>query len=193
MHHNYLLNLLNLLAPSPCLSLCSTRLLQPSLSGDAKISVICTINPSYSAVAESQSTLAFAAGIKRVVLSAKQTEVVDPAALIQQYQNEIAELKSKLAAKDAQGIKEPTGNRRMTTAEKEDHNKTTQRLALLRRLILTSTSVEEEEQREQEEVSWNNLGSMSLEMPQADNSFFLRLSKLIRRTRRLIPPDLRSL
>jgi len=37
--------------------------------------------------------LNFAAGIKRVVLNAKQTEVVDPAALIQQYQNEIAELK----------------------------------------------------------------------------------------------------
>ena len=70
-----------------------TRLLQPSLSGDAKISVICTINPSLSAIAESQSTLAFAAGIKRVVLHAKQTEVVDPAALIQQYQTEIADLK----------------------------------------------------------------------------------------------------
>lgn len=70
-----------------------TRLLQPSLSGDAKISVICTINPSQSAIAESQSTLAFAAGIKRVALHAKQTEVVDPAALIQQYQTEIADLK----------------------------------------------------------------------------------------------------
>ena len=70
-----------------------TRLLQPSLSGSARISVICTINPAQSHIAESQSTLNFAAGIKRVVLNAKQTEVVDPAALIQQYQNEIAELK----------------------------------------------------------------------------------------------------
>ena len=71
----------------------STRLLQTSISGSARISVICTINPAHSAVTESQSTLNFAAGIKRVVLNAKQTEVVDPAALIQQYQNEIAELK----------------------------------------------------------------------------------------------------
>ncbi len=77
----------------------STRLLQPSLSGDAKISVICTINPSANSIAESQSTLAFASGIKKVILRAKQTEVVDPAALIQQYQNEIAELKAKLAEK----------------------------------------------------------------------------------------------
>lgn len=41
----------------------------------------------------------FAAGIKRVVLNAKQTEVVDPAALIQQYQNEIAELKVRINEK----------------------------------------------------------------------------------------------
>ena len=67
--------------------------MQPSLSGSARISVICTINPAASAIAESQSTLNFASGIKRVVLHAKQTEVVDPAALIQQYENEIAELK----------------------------------------------------------------------------------------------------
>ncbi len=74
----------------------STRLLQPSLSGDARISVICTINPSHSAVTESQSTLGFAAGVKRVVLNAQKTEVVDPAALIQQYQTEIADLKVRL-------------------------------------------------------------------------------------------------
>jgi centromeric protein E len=86
----YSLNLLKLTSTS---LFRSTRLLQPSLSGSARISVICTINPAHSAVTESQSTLNFAAGIKRVVLNAKQTEVVDPAALIQQYQNEIAELK----------------------------------------------------------------------------------------------------
>jgi centromeric protein E len=43
-----------------------TRLLQPSLSGDARISVICTINPDANAVAESTSTLLFAQRIKRV-------------------------------------------------------------------------------------------------------------------------------
>ena len=114
-------------------------MLQPSLSGSARISVICTINPAQSHIAESQSTLNFAAGIKRVVLNAKQTEVVDPAALIQQYQNEIAELKvrtnrsheaddhkanprnrgwqAKLAAKDAETAEVESGPKRMTMAQ----------------------------------------------------------------------------
>lgn len=43
-----------------------TRMLQPSLSGDARISVICTINPSKDFIAESTSTLLFAQRIKRV-------------------------------------------------------------------------------------------------------------------------------
>jgi centromeric protein E len=43
-----------------------TRMLQPSLSGNARISVVCTINPDASAVAESMSTLQFARRIKGV-------------------------------------------------------------------------------------------------------------------------------
>ena len=41
-------------------------LLQPSLSGNARISVICTINPVPTAVAETTSTLLFAQRVKRV-------------------------------------------------------------------------------------------------------------------------------
>lgn len=43
-----------------------TRMLQPSLSGNARISVICTINPDPGAVGESMSTLQFAKRIKSV-------------------------------------------------------------------------------------------------------------------------------
>lgn len=46
-----------------------TRMLQPSLSGDARISVICTINPDKDAVGESTSTLLFAQRIKKVQVS----------------------------------------------------------------------------------------------------------------------------
>ena len=41
-------------------------MLQPTLSGNARISVICTINPDTNAVAESNSTLLFAQRIKKV-------------------------------------------------------------------------------------------------------------------------------
>lgn len=79
---------------------CSTRLLQPSLSGDALISVICTVSPSAINIAESLSTLSFAQGLKRVTLRAQKKEMVDPQALIQQYQNEIAELRALLREKE---------------------------------------------------------------------------------------------
>ena len=72
-------------------------MLQPSLSGNARISVICTISPSHLNQSESLSTLAFAQGLKKVTLRAQRKEVVDPQALIQQYQEEIAELKALLA------------------------------------------------------------------------------------------------
>jgi len=89
----------------------STRLLQPSLSGDALISVICTVSPSALNVAESLSTLSFAQGLKRVTLKAQKKEMIDPQALIQQYQNEIAELKALLREKEDTGLENPTSSR----------------------------------------------------------------------------------
>ncbi|KAL1699053.1 kinesin family member 3B [Schizophyllum commune] len=70
-----------------------TRILQPCLAGNARISVICTINPDVGAVGESLSTLGFARRVKGVKLHAQRKEVVDTDALIKKYQKEIAELK----------------------------------------------------------------------------------------------------
>jgi centromeric protein E len=64
-------------------------MLQPSLSGDAHISVICTLNPDASAVAESTSTLLFVQRTKKVQLNAKKKEVVDTDALLARYRQEI--------------------------------------------------------------------------------------------------------
>lgn len=80
-----------------------TRLLQPSLQGNARISVICTINPSPSAIAESTSTLGFAQRIKRVALKAERREVVDTDALIERYRKEIEDLKMRLKEREEVG------------------------------------------------------------------------------------------
>ncbi|KAL4073263.1 P-loop containing nucleoside triphosphate hydrolase protein [Scleroderma yunnanense] len=121
-----------------------TRLLQPSLSGDARISVVCTINPDVSAVTESTSTLGFAARIKRVQLHAKKKEVVDTEALIERYRKEIEELKQKLAEREAEA---PTRNRRLSAREQIDESKAMKdlnaRIQQLTKLILTSQSVDE--------------------------------------------------
>jgi centromeric protein E len=91
-------------------------MLQPSLSGDARISVICTLNPDVSAVAESMSTLLFAQRIKKVQLNAKKKEVVDTDALLERYRQEIEELKKRLVEKEKEA-EAPEKNRRLSARE----------------------------------------------------------------------------
>ena len=91
-----------------------TRMLQPSLAGNARISVICTINPDAGAVAETTSTLLFAQRIKRVQLNATKKEVVDTEALLERYRKEIDELRKRLAEKEAEA---PALKRRLSARE----------------------------------------------------------------------------
>ncbi|CAE7052410.1 unnamed protein product [Rhizoctonia solani] len=121
-----------------------TRLLQPSLSGDARISVICTLNPHPSAIGESTSTLQFAARVKKVSLHATKKEVVDTDALLEKYRKEIEDLKKRLGEREKEA---PTRNRRLSAREQEDESKAmhdlNHRIKQLTKLILTSQNVEE--------------------------------------------------
>ncbi|KAG0084767.1 NADH-ubiquinone oxidoreductase chain 1 [Podila epicladia] len=73
-----------------------TRILQSSLSGNARVSVICTISPSFVNVEESHNTLKFAARVKKVVTKAHTNQVLDDKALLEKYRREIGELKAQL-------------------------------------------------------------------------------------------------
>ncbi|GAA5834148.1 hypothetical protein JCM3766R1_004472 [Sporobolomyces carnicolor] len=75
-----------------------TQILQPSLSGDARVAVIATCNPSPAAIEETKSTLKFAQRVKKVVLKAAINEVVDDKALITKYRSHIAMLEAQLNA-----------------------------------------------------------------------------------------------
>ncbi|KAF8912297.1 P-loop containing nucleoside triphosphate hydrolase protein [Mucidula mucida] len=126
-----------------------TRMLQPSLSGNARISVICTINPDASAITESTSTLLFAKRIKSVKLNAQKKEVIDTDALIERYRKEIEELKARLAEKEA-AIEDNSPKRltrRLSAKEKTDESKAMKdlnnRIQQLTKLILTSNTVDE--------------------------------------------------
>ncbi|KJA20164.1 hypothetical protein HYPSUDRAFT_142672 [Hypholoma sublateritium FD-334 SS-4] len=128
-----------------------TRMLQPSLSGNARISVICTINPDASAVSESMSTLLFAKRIKNVQLNAKKKEVVDTDALIERYRKEIEELKARLAEREADV---PVRNRRLSAREQLDESKAMHdlngRIQQLTKLILTSATIDENKEGDSE-------------------------------------------
>ncbi|KAJ1976618.1 Kinesin-like protein kip2 [Dimargaris xerosporica] len=73
-----------------------TRILQSSLSGHARVSVICTVSPAQINYEESINTLKFAARVKRVTTRAETYQVRDDKALLQKYRLEILELKNKL-------------------------------------------------------------------------------------------------
>ncbi|KAJ7109744.1 kinesin-like protein [Mycena crocata] len=124
-----------------------TRLLQPSLSGNARISVVCTINPDVSAVSESMSTLQFARRIKGVHLNAQKKEIVDTDALIERYRKEIEDLKRRLEEREQEATRDAPSvrSRRLSAREQIDESKAmtdlNTRIKQLTKLILTSQSV----------------------------------------------------
>ncbi|KAF8340725.1 P-loop containing nucleoside triphosphate hydrolase protein [Cantharellus anzutake] len=121
-----------------------TRMLQPSLSGNARISVICTLNSSVSAIGETTSTLGFASRIKKVKLHATKKEVIDTEALLERYRKEIEELRARLAEREREA---PVRNRRLSARQKIDESRTLNdmsgRIKQLTKLILTSQTVDE--------------------------------------------------
>ncbi|PKA54520.1 Kinesin-like protein NACK1 [Apostasia shenzhenica] len=73
-----------------------TRLLQSSLSGHGRVSLICTITPASSNTEETHNTLKFAHRSKHVEIKASQNKIMDEKSLIKKYQKEISCLKEEL-------------------------------------------------------------------------------------------------
>ncbi|KAK2647316.1 hypothetical protein Ddye_014805 [Dipteronia dyeriana] len=73
-----------------------TRLLQSSLSGHGRVSLICTVTPSSSSSEETHNTLKFAHRAKHIEIQASQNKIIDEKSLIKKYQNEIRCLKEEL-------------------------------------------------------------------------------------------------
>ncbi|KAL0874803.1 hypothetical protein Bca101_024508 [Brassica carinata] len=81
-----------------------TRLLQSSLSGHGRVSLICTVTPASSCTEETHNTLKFAHRAKHIEIQAAQNKIIDEKSLIKKYQNEIRQLKEELEQLK-QGIK----------------------------------------------------------------------------------------
>ncbi|GAB2233098.1 hypothetical protein Droror1_Dr00002313 [Drosera rotundifolia] len=73
-----------------------TRLLQSSLSGHGRVSLICTVTPSSSNAEETHNTLKFAHRAKHIEIQAAQNKIMDEKSLIKKYQNDIRTLKEEL-------------------------------------------------------------------------------------------------
>lgn len=79
-----------------------TRILQPSLSGNAHMAVICCATPSELYLEETRSTLQFASRAKLVKTKPQVNEVLDDSSLITRLQRELAEIRKLVQGKEQQ-------------------------------------------------------------------------------------------
>ncbi|KAJ9541371.1 hypothetical protein OSB04_027877 [Centaurea solstitialis] len=73
-----------------------TRILQSSLSGYGRVSLICAVTPSSSYSEETHNTLKFAHRAKHIEIQAAKNKIIDEKSLIKTYHNEIRSLKEEL-------------------------------------------------------------------------------------------------
>jgi kinesin family protein 3/17 len=77
-----------------------TRLLEDSLGGNCKTTMMAMISPSSDAFGESLSTLKFATRAKKIKNEAKINEDVDQRTLLRKYEVELRKLKMELEEKN---------------------------------------------------------------------------------------------
>ncbi|CAM9372644.1 unnamed protein product [Scytosiphon promiscuus] len=86
-----------------------TRILQPSLSGNARMAIICCATAAEGFLEETRSTLQFASRAKEIKTRAIVNEVVDDKTQIRRMSHELAALKRKQAEQEAAGGGGPSG------------------------------------------------------------------------------------
>ena len=79
-----------------------TRLLEDSLGGNCKTTMMAMISPSSFSYGESLSTLKFATRAKKIKNEARINEDVDQRALLRRYEHELKKLKHELEEKNKQ-------------------------------------------------------------------------------------------
>ena len=125
-----------------------TRLLQPSLSGNAQICIICNVSPLERNLEESHNTLKFGLRAKKIKQNASINEVVDDRTLLQNYREEIEALKRQLReAKEAQAALQRERDEAVVSspvpldADDEDIQTLVEAIQNLEKLILRKATV----------------------------------------------------
>lgn len=93
-------------APIPYRDSKLTRLLQPALEGDSKVSIVCNISPCNDAYDETLSTLKFAQRAKKIKQVIVKNDTTDSKALIVKYEREIYELQERLREMENKMVQE---------------------------------------------------------------------------------------
>ncbi|KAK3133349.1 hypothetical protein QOZ80_6AG0535400 [Eleusine coracana subsp. coracana] len=96
-----------------------TRILQPSLGGNANTAIICNITLAQVHADETKSSLQFASRALRVTNCACVNEIMTDAALLKRQKKEIEELRAKLRASQSDHLEEEILNLRNTLLQSE--------------------------------------------------------------------------
>jgi centromeric protein E len=91
-----------------------TRILQPSLGGNARTAIICTLSPATSHIEQSRNTLLFGSCAKQIVTNAQVNVVVSDKTLVKHLEKEVARLESEL--------RRPASNATLEALVKEKDN-----------------------------------------------------------------------
>jgi centromeric protein E len=121
-----------------------TRLLQPSLSGQAQVVILCCISPLPSHVEESHNTFKFATRAKRIPQKATIQESKDDKTLLQSYRDEIEELRQQLREAEEQKqlllLQSPVAAAPDEVVTDEEIAELVQSIQTMEKLILKSNS-----------------------------------------------------
>ncbi|KAL4102735.1 hypothetical protein PRIC1_006478 [Phytophthora ramorum] len=122
-----------------------TRILQPSLGGQAQIAIVCTASPSVECLAETHNTLKFASRARRVRNRVVVNEGLGESALLKKYRARIHELEVQLD--HLQLRRRPRGPAPMSTSTKStlDERQMELKFAInnINRVILNSSQAQE--------------------------------------------------
>lgn len=101
-----------------------TRLLQPSLGGNARVCIICNVSPAAANIEESHNTLKFGSRAKTIQQHASITEIADEKTLLRSYREEIEELKRQLKQlkEDQATVQTPSVRERMEIDSSSDED-----------------------------------------------------------------------
>ncbi|GAA6044376.1 hypothetical protein JCM8097_004902 [Rhodosporidiobolus ruineniae] len=97
-----------------------TRLLQPALSGNSRVAVVCTVSPDAEQATETLSTLKFAKRAKMVVTKAERGVLVSDATLLKRYAAQVEELQRQIGAVEAASGADKARRERDDAAKRAD-------------------------------------------------------------------------
>ncbi|XP_068081095.1 uncharacterized protein [Anabrus simplex] len=130
-----------------------TRILQPSLGGNALTVIICTVTPA--AIEETHCTLGFASRAKIIKNEPHLNEVLSDGTLLKRYARQLSKLKAELEEAKASNYAQEVEAMENKLEEKDKHNRLLQaRIDLLTEKLISGVTTKDRKQAYKRRRTW---------------------------------------